>query len=54
VPIQQGEEFFTALYRRGVRAEFIRYWGEGHTIESPPNILDMWTRIFAWLDAQLR
>jgi dipeptidyl aminopeptidase/acylaminoacyl peptidase len=54
VPIQQGEEFFTALYRRGVRAEFVRYWGEGHTIESPPNILDMWTRIFAWLDEQLR
>jgi dipeptidyl aminopeptidase/acylaminoacyl peptidase len=53
VPIQQGEEFFTALYRRGVRAEFVRYWGEGHTIESPPNILDMWARIVAWLDAHL-
>jgi hypothetical protein len=24
-----------------------RYWGDGYTIESPPNILDMWTRIFA-------
>ena len=53
VPIQQGEEFFTALYRRGVASEFVRYWGEGHTIESPPNILDLWTRVFAWLDTHL-
>jgi dipeptidyl aminopeptidase/acylaminoacyl peptidase len=50
VPIQQGEEFFTALYRQGKRAEFVRYWGEGHVMQSPANIRDMWTRIFAWFD----
>ena len=50
IPIQQGEEFFSALYRQGKRAEFVRYWGEGHGLNSPANIRDMWTRIFAWLD----
>lgn len=48
VPIQQGEEFFASLYRQGKRAEFVRYWGEGHVLSSPANIKDMWERIFAW------
>ncbi|HLA10594.1 MAG TPA: prolyl oligopeptidase family serine peptidase [Pyrinomonadaceae bacterium] len=50
VPIQQGEEFFTALYRQGKRAAFVRYWGEGHVLRSPANIRDMWQRVFAWYD----
>jgi len=50
VAMQQGEEFFNALYRQGKRAEFVRYWGEGHVLESPANIADMWQRLFAWFD----
>lgn len=50
VPLEQAEEFFMALYRQGKRAEFVRYWGEGHVIDSPPNVRDMWDRIFAWFD----
>lgn len=50
VALQQGEEFFFSLYRQGKRAEFVRYWGEGHVLESPANIRDMWSRIFAWFD----
>ncbi|MEM8780842.1 MAG: prolyl oligopeptidase family serine peptidase, partial [Cyanobacteria bacterium P01_G01_bin.49] len=50
VPIQQGEEFFAGLYRQGKRAEFVRYWGEGHVLSSPANIKDMWKRIFAWFE----
>ena len=50
VAIQQGEEFFNSLYRQGKRAEFVRYWGEGHVLESPANIRDMWNRIFAWFE----
>ena len=50
VPIQQGEEFFTSLYRQGKRARFVRYWGEGHVLESPANIRDMWVQIFRWFD----
>jgi dipeptidyl aminopeptidase/acylaminoacyl peptidase len=50
VAIQQGEEFFASLYRQRKRAQFVRYWGEGHTIESPANIRDLWQRIFTWLE----
>lgn len=50
VPIQQGEELFTALYRQGKRARFVRYWGEGHIFHSPANIRDMWQRIVAWFE----
>jgi dipeptidyl aminopeptidase/acylaminoacyl peptidase len=50
VAMQQGEEFFNALYRQGKRAEFVRYWGEGHVLESPANIADMWNRLYAWFD----
>src|SRR5262249_596076 len=50
VPIQQAEQFFTALERQGKRARFIRYWGESHVIESPANIRDMWQQIYRWFD----
>jgi dipeptidyl aminopeptidase/acylaminoacyl peptidase len=50
VAVQQGEEFFVSLYRQGKRASFVRYWGEGHVLESPANIRDMWSRVYAWLD----
>jgi dipeptidyl aminopeptidase/acylaminoacyl peptidase len=49
-PIQQGEEFFTALYRQGKRARFVRYWGEEHFLDSPANIRDFWHRAYAWFD----
>ena len=50
VPMQQGEQFFTALYRQAKRARFVRYWGEGHVFQSPANIKSMWEEIYAWLD----
>ncbi|MGH9905229.1 MAG: alpha/beta hydrolase family protein, partial [Pyrinomonadaceae bacterium] len=50
VSIQQPEQFFSALFRQGKRAEFVRYWGEGHVLSSPANIRDMWYRIYAWFD----
>jgi dipeptidyl aminopeptidase/acylaminoacyl peptidase len=53
IGIQQGEEFFSALYRQNRRAEFVRYWGEDHVLNSPANIRDMWQRIYAWLDRYL-
>src|SRR5947207_335345 len=49
VPIEQGEEYFTALYRQGKRAEFVRYVGEWHTISNRENVLDLWKRIKEWL-----
>lgn len=53
VPVQQGEEFFSALYRQEKEAVFLRYWGEGHVLESPANIEDFWLRMPAWLGRQL-
>ena len=50
VPIQQAEEFFTALQRLGKRARFVKYLGEGHVFDSPANIRDMWAQIFSWCD----
>ena len=54
VSIGQGEEFFMALYRQGKPARFVRYWGEGHSIDSPANIRDEWQQIFGWLDQNLK
>ena len=53
VPIQQGEEFFSALFRQNKSAVFVRYWGEGHSFESPANITDLWQRIHQWLGRYL-
>lgn len=50
---EQAEEFFNALYRLGRPASLVRYIGEGHVIESPPNIRDMWQRITRWLAATM-
>jgi dipeptidyl aminopeptidase/acylaminoacyl peptidase len=50
VALQQGEEFFMSLYRQGKRARFVRYWGEGHVLESPANIRDLWKQVFAWFE----
>lgn len=52
-PIQQGEEAFTALYRLGKPAKFVRYWGEGHVVASPVNVRHLWQQIFDWLDTHL-
>jgi dipeptidyl aminopeptidase/acylaminoacyl peptidase len=52
-PIQQGEEAFTALWRQGKRARFVRYWGEGHVVASPANVRHLWGQIFQWLDKHL-
>ena len=49
IPVQQGEEFFTALYRQDKRARFVRYAGEGHTIAARANVIDLWERIEVWL-----
>ena len=50
VPIQQSEEFYTAMFRLGKRARYVQYTGESHAFRSPANIRDMWMQIYAWLD----
>jgi dipeptidyl aminopeptidase/acylaminoacyl peptidase len=54
VGMEQGEEFFSAMYRMGKPATFVRYWGEGHVVErSAANVRDMWRRLFEWFDEHL-
>jgi dipeptidyl aminopeptidase/acylaminoacyl peptidase len=50
IPIEQSEEFFTAMVRQGKRARFVRYVGEEHDFSSPANIRDFWMQTYAWLD----
>ena len=55
VPIQQSEEFFTALQRLGRPAQFARYWGESHgATDSSANARDRWERVLAWLARWLK
>ena len=51
VEIGQSEQMFFALRSLGKKAELVRYWGEGHVLESPANIRDAWVRIIEWLEA---
>ncbi|MDA5193679.1 S9 family peptidase [Govanella unica] len=53
IPVSQGEEMFSALYRLQKTALFVRYWGEGHVLTSPANIRDFWDRLFDWYDRYL-
>ena len=49
-PLTEPEQFFVALNRLGKRAKLVRYLAEGHSIESPGNVLDMYNHIFNWFD----
>jgi len=51
--MKQAEEVFSGLYRMNKRARLVEYWGEGHSLESPANIRDLWARIIDWFDTYL-
>ena len=53
-PLSDAEQFFVALNRLGKRAKLVRYLGEGHVVESPGNLIDMWEHIFNWFDQFLQ
>lgn len=50
VNVNEAEQLFAALHRQGKDVQLVRYWGEGHTYQSPGNIADMWDRIFTFLE----
>jgi dipeptidyl aminopeptidase/acylaminoacyl peptidase len=49
IPMTQGEEIFSALYRQDRDAELATYWGESHILYSPGNVRDAYRRGLAWL-----
>jgi dipeptidyl aminopeptidase/acylaminoacyl peptidase len=53
VTIEQSDAMFAALYREGKDAISVTYWGEGHLLDSPGNVRDMYARTFAFLDEHL-
>jgi dipeptidyl aminopeptidase/acylaminoacyl peptidase len=53
IPMSQGEEMFSALYRQDRDAMLLTYWGEAHILYSPGNVRDAYRRAFAWLAENL-
>ena len=51
--ISDGDVAFQSLHRLGKPVRYVRYWGEPHTIDSPGNIRDLWTRVYSWFDQHL-
>jgi dipeptidyl aminopeptidase/acylaminoacyl peptidase len=50
VPIQNSEQLYQALRRRGVPTELVVYPGEPHGIGVPAYQKDRWERYLAWYD----
>ncbi|WP_395443829.1 alpha/beta hydrolase family protein [Caulobacter sp. UC70_42] len=44
---------FAALYRQGKPVELLTYKGEGHVVQSPGNVRDVYRRSFSFLQAAL-
>lgn len=54
VPFTQGQEFYTALDRRGVPTEMIVYPRTPHGPQEPKFVMDVTPRILSWFDRHLR
>ena len=54
VPISEAEQMYTALRRRGIEAEFLRYPREGHGLHEPIHRVDQIKRSLAWFDSHLQ
>lgn len=49
LPIDQGQEMFSALWRQAKDAKLLTFWGEGHVAESPANIRAFYNEAFGFL-----
>ena len=54
VHITQAEEMYTALKRRGIATEMVRYPREGHGFREPKHQMDSQQRALAWMDRYLK
>ena len=52
-PIDQSEQFYTALKRLGKEVVFIRYPGQYHGIVKPSFAVDRWHRVIGWFKHHL-
>lgn len=53
VNIQQGEQYYRALKKRGVEVVFHRFPREGHGIQEPNHVIDLTAKQLDWFDAHL-
>ncbi|MDQ3011801.1 MAG: S9 family peptidase [Acidobacteriota bacterium] len=53
VNIQQGEQYYRSLKKRGVEVVFYRYPREGHGIQEPNHVIDLTGRQLEWFDSHL-
>lgn len=53
-PLDQSEQFFTALQRRGVPSAFVCYPGKPHVPRQPKHVHDRLLRTLAWFDHWLK
>ncbi|HEX4947970.1 MAG TPA: S9 family peptidase, partial [Blastocatellia bacterium] len=53
VNIQQGEQYYRSLKKRGVEVIFYRYPREGHGIQEPNHVIDLTARQLEWFDSHL-
>lgn len=49
LPIDQGEEMFSALWRQAKDAKLLTFFGEGHVVESPANVRAFYDQAFSFL-----
>jgi len=54
VPVGQAQEFYDALWKRGVPAEMVVYPRAGHFPGEPKQILDLYGREIAWCERYLQ
>ena len=52
-PVESVEQLYLELEERGVPCRLVRYWGEGHSLESPGNVLDSMHELSAWFGRYL-
>src|SRR5690606_21562734 len=48
------ERVYSILHGRGVPVEYAMYWAEGHIVNSPGNLRDLWLRTEAFFRRYLR
>lgn len=53
VNIQQGEQYYRSLKKRGVKVVFLRFPREGHGIQEPNHRIELFARQLEWLDSHL-
>ena len=54
VPIQNSDQLYQALRRRGVDTQLVVYPGQGHGISRPSYQKDRYERYIAWYDKYLK